>query len=374
MAWIESHQTLLTHRKTGRLARALDISKITAIGHLHAFWWWCLDNAPDGNLTDIDAADIADGACWEGDPDAFLAALIHAGFVDSPAATPPQVHEWMDYAGKLIEQRKAHAERMRNARRAPKPTAPPPSPARNGHEPIGDISREDHVTSTFTAREAIPYSTVQNTTEQDESTDRAPTREAQQRAAFDAAFSHAHPDPPGAPIPRPARPAFKPSDNPAVRTFVDSELAPIYPHRDNKHRSPQKTYLAVAGITPDRWPDLVRGAGYYAASIDAADGVTKDLHNWINDGDWEEWAKGPAAPRPQKGSSHDRPLYPTADERRSESFAAWGRIARGSQPASDDDPGEPGAHLRLIGPGPAQPAAGTGTRGGPAQWVGDRTG
>lgn len=163
MAWIESHQTLLTHRKTGRLARALCISKITAIGHLHAFWWWCLDNAPNGDLTDIDAADIADGACWEGDPTAFLAALIHAGFVDQADASPA-VHEWMDYAGKLIEQRKAHAERMRSVRRAHKPTPQPPPEARNGHIPGTDIARDEHVPSTVLAREAIPDSTVHNST------------------------------------------------------------------------------------------------------------------------------------------------------------------------------------------------------------------
>lgn len=113
MAWIESHQALLTHRKTGRLARALSISKVTAIGHLHAFWWWCLDNTEDGELRHIDDEDLADGAMWEDDPKVFLGALIASGFVDTDA-NGTKVHDWNDYAGKLIERR----IRNRNAMRA----------------------------------------------------------------------------------------------------------------------------------------------------------------------------------------------------------------------------------------------------------------
>lgn len=113
--WIESHQSLLTHRKTGRLSRALSVGKITAIGHLHAFWWWCLDNAQDGDLTGVDVEDIADGACWESGPQEFLDGLIHAGFVDSDGAGV-RVHDWHEFAGKLIEKRASDAERKRKSR------------------------------------------------------------------------------------------------------------------------------------------------------------------------------------------------------------------------------------------------------------------
>lgn len=128
MAWIESHQSLLTHRKTGRLARKLGVSKVTAVGHLHCFWWWCMDNAPDGRLTDIDDEDIAEGSAWEGDPFDFAEALIFAGFCDRDPTGRVTVHNWYDYAGKLIEKRKADAERKRADRREsrPKDTAPPP--------------------------------------------------------------------------------------------------------------------------------------------------------------------------------------------------------------------------------------------------------
>lgn len=129
--WIESHQSLLTHRKTGRLARSLAISKITAIGHLHAFWWWCMDNAPTGVLSGIDAEDIADGAVWEGDPGQFIEALVYAGFVDTTDDLSLVVHNWMRYAGRLIEKREKDAERKRIERQKKDDGAP--SPVRTDH-------------------------------------------------------------------------------------------------------------------------------------------------------------------------------------------------------------------------------------------------
>ena len=117
MAWIESHQTLLTHRKTGRASRALSISKITVIGHLHALWWWCLDNVQDGELSFVDVEDLADGACWEGDPSDFIDGLVVAGFLDRDE-NGLRVHDWHFYAGRLIEKRVANTERMREKRAA----------------------------------------------------------------------------------------------------------------------------------------------------------------------------------------------------------------------------------------------------------------
>lgn len=154
MAWIESHQSLLNHRKTGRLARALSVSKVTAVGHLHAFWWWCMDNAPTGVLAGIDPEDIADGAAWEGEPKAFIDALVYAGFVDS-APGDECVHDWMDYAGKLIEKREKDAERKRLARQsdpsAPSPTAPQPIQRTSSGHPADGAG-------------TVPYRTVPNPT------------------------------------------------------------------------------------------------------------------------------------------------------------------------------------------------------------------
>ena len=115
MAFIESHQSLLTHRKTGRLMRALSISRLEAVGLLHALWWWSLDNAPEGVLAGIDVEDVAEGACWDREPQQLLDALVHAGFMDA-TDEGLLLHDWMDYAGRLIEKRKSDAARKRAAR------------------------------------------------------------------------------------------------------------------------------------------------------------------------------------------------------------------------------------------------------------------
>jgi hypothetical protein len=224
MAWIESHQSLLNHRKTGRLARKLGISKITAIGHLHAFWWWCMDNAPDGNLDSIDAEDIADGSGWEEDPTAFIDALIYAGFVDGEAAEPPyRIHDWHEYVGKLIEKREKDAERKRLARLAEgeAPSHQPPKPVRR--------------TSSGRAQDGagtVPNRTVPNrTVPNQEVTPPTPSAEA----------------PPTMAAARPVRAVPKPRTlNQAQQARFD-RWYPDYPNRQHKPEAEK----AFAKLNPD---------------------------------------------------------------------------------------------------------------------------
>jgi len=42
-------------------------------------WWWAMDYAPSGDLSDFTAEDIALAAGWEGDSDAFVSALLGSG-------------------------------------------------------------------------------------------------------------------------------------------------------------------------------------------------------------------------------------------------------------------------------------------------------
>ncbi len=111
MAWIESHQTLGQHPKTRKLARLLNISVPTAVGHLQFLWWWAMDYAPDGSLERFEDADIADAMLWEGNAEALVDALRIAGFVDVN-----QIHDWDTYLGRLIDRRAANAERARESR------------------------------------------------------------------------------------------------------------------------------------------------------------------------------------------------------------------------------------------------------------------
>ena len=156
MAWIESHQALKDHPKTRKLARLMGVSVPTAIGHLHCFWWWALEYAPDGDLAHVDPMDVAIGAMWEGDDSEFFFHMSTAGFIDYPETNHPVIHDWSDYAGKLIDRRKANTERKRAARTETSPACP------------ADVRKTDqgHPQPVTTPSEAtVPNRTVQNSTE-----------------------------------------------------------------------------------------------------------------------------------------------------------------------------------------------------------------
>jgi len=129
MAWLESHDTLGRHPKLLRAARRLGISRAAMVGHLHYLWWWALTYAETGNLSDLSAEEIAMAAEWEGEPEAFVETLVAVGFLDQ-TDDGLVLHDWDDYAGRLIERRAAERERSRQ-RRA------------NAGQPTGDQATTD---------------------------------------------------------------------------------------------------------------------------------------------------------------------------------------------------------------------------------------
>lgn len=117
MSWIESHQSLLTHRKTIRASALLNINKYLLIGHLHALWWWALDNAEDdGCLGDLLPEELAEAAGWPvRKAGGFMEALESVGFIDQ-ADCGKRLHNWYRYAGKLNEKRAKDRERKAEGR------------------------------------------------------------------------------------------------------------------------------------------------------------------------------------------------------------------------------------------------------------------
>jgi hypothetical protein len=120
--WIELHQTVWRHRKTLTLAALLGIRPTYAAAHVAHLWCWALDNAlidyetSTGHLTDVHAAVIAAGADWDGDdPAAFVTALLDAKFLVNDGGRLV-IHDWWDYAGKLLQRRQSDAKRKRDDR------------------------------------------------------------------------------------------------------------------------------------------------------------------------------------------------------------------------------------------------------------------
>jgi len=102
MAWIELHQSLRDHRKVLQAADELNITPAHMVGLLSLLWLWAIDNAEDGNLSHVTSRVMSRAAQWDGDCDAFVTALKRAGFIDEGTES---LHDWLDYTGRLIEQR-----------------------------------------------------------------------------------------------------------------------------------------------------------------------------------------------------------------------------------------------------------------------------
>jgi len=144
MAYVEAHAGLRDHLKTKKVARLLGIPKVQVIGHMLCLWWWCQEYAQDGDLSNFDAADIADAAEYEGDPQTFVDALLNcgvkggAGFLWRDSNNALVINDWYQYGGKLFVQRAQSAARMRKMRE------------RDGNKTDGyaDVTRNDTVTVT----------------------------------------------------------------------------------------------------------------------------------------------------------------------------------------------------------------------------------
>ena len=102
MAWLQVHQTLKDHRKLFDAADELEITPPHMMGLLVSFWLWALDNAPKGDLAGITPRMIARAAQWDGEPEKLAETLIRAGWIDENEDGTLEIHDWYEYAGKLI--------------------------------------------------------------------------------------------------------------------------------------------------------------------------------------------------------------------------------------------------------------------------------
>lgn len=97
MSWIRSDCSLPRHPKTILLKTLTGFEVDVIVGRLHFLWWWCLDYAIDGNLSQKDPK-IIEGACQ-----IPLKLLIKAGFVDRLPYR--RIHDWWDNQGAYLRSR-----------------------------------------------------------------------------------------------------------------------------------------------------------------------------------------------------------------------------------------------------------------------------
>lgn len=107
MAWIESHQTLLNHPKLLHLASLMEWDIDTAIAKLHRLWWWCLDYAPDGNVSRHSADMVALSIGLSADMgEKLINSLLESKFLVKNPKKNILVHDWLDYAGRYLRDSK----------------------------------------------------------------------------------------------------------------------------------------------------------------------------------------------------------------------------------------------------------------------------
>ncbi len=156
MAYIESHQSLPRHPKTMRAVELLGMDRHKFLGHLNCMWLWALDYADiDGNLPPTVTVKVL-GAAAEVDhkqAQKFVNSLLNAGGEGREGFLTWNgehfiLHDWFDFAGRLIAKRVSNRERMRSAR--------------GGHVQRTDDARSSHVQGpgVFLSQGTVPNRTV----------------------------------------------------------------------------------------------------------------------------------------------------------------------------------------------------------------------
>ena len=107
MAWIEVHQSLRTHPKVRRLAKALGVRRAEAEGVLVNLWLAACDHK--GRINGWDPEDLAEACLWEGDNKKLLPALRQSGWVEDDG----KIHDWNDYGDRLLRQSRERMSKWR---------------------------------------------------------------------------------------------------------------------------------------------------------------------------------------------------------------------------------------------------------------------
>ncbi|NCB64533.1 MAG: hypothetical protein EOM52_13275, partial [Clostridia bacterium] len=173
VAWLQVHQTLKDHRKLFDAADELEVAPPHMMGLLISFWLWALDNAPSGSLEGVTPRMIARAAQWDGPAEKLTAALIRAGWLDERDDGTLEIHDWYEYAGKLIDQRQAEKERSKRRRTA---TAPPSDDAPDDRRTTSGQPADDREKAAGRVDQSrVPKTRVDNTppTPSDEGSDGA---------------------------------------------------------------------------------------------------------------------------------------------------------------------------------------------------------
>jgi hypothetical protein len=278
--WIESHSELLNHAKTGKLMRLLHLNnRHTVVGILHSFWWWCLINAPDGNLEGIDPDDIAHGCLWYEGGHVLMLALKAAGFVDSDN----HVHDWLQYTGRLVEQRQHDAERKRRAYHS--------SPAENYGKTEGVENNTDTSVDFVTEKNGTYFSAGENPRKYDVYDSEVSTQYDDVSSVDNIVRSNYTKSPQ-------EKNGSDGDESSAFETFF-TVFWRNYPARHGRKvgKAQVKAWLAK-NLKPDEYQPMLKAVRNYA---DNCGDYARDPIRFVKDHWWADWLDTPAAGSAQNG-------------------------------------------------------------------------
>ncbi len=119
-SWIRLDESLPDDPLIFRASRILDISDPDLLfGKLMRFAIWVSRYSDDGDLADLEPAEIARGAGWGGDPGKFVEVLVDVGLLVS-VGERLELRNWSEQQGKRVEARNRDRDRKQREREAAK--------------------------------------------------------------------------------------------------------------------------------------------------------------------------------------------------------------------------------------------------------------
>jgi hypothetical protein len=100
----------IRHPKTYELAARLGCDRPAALGYLTLLWDFCGEVAPAGDIGKWGDSAIAKACDWNGEPSAFVCALVESRWLDS-VQTPSRliVHDWSQHCEAWVKKKLARA-------------------------------------------------------------------------------------------------------------------------------------------------------------------------------------------------------------------------------------------------------------------------
>ncbi|HNU82330.1 MAG TPA: hypothetical protein PKO05_02710 [Thermoanaerobaculia bacterium] len=299
LTWLRLDADLPGHPKVRRLARALGIEPVTAIGHVVTLWCWALRYAADGDLAAFTADDLEDGAGWGGERGAFARALEEVGFVDRDDQGA-ELHGWRERQERVVAVRAATRERVRRHRgRSDEAVGEPEGVTEAETVPESDVPEAPSVTpgpSPVTCNAVTRYSVTETLLRN--GTLRNKDLEISQRAGAREAWPGSEPEEP---------------DGPDLEAYRSAVLA-LHPRPGLPVEVERELFAARDALpSPEAWRASL---AEWAQSEEWLEGFAPSAARWIRGRGWRSHPPPPKrkASRAEVPQLGPRPVAPPAPE------------------------------------------------------------